>query len=199
MLAALVQHLQEFASVYSKIFKPSNMKKQKAAFTIIELVLSMAILAILSVAIYVIIGPRQQIERAQKLASVNELNEIGKAIGFFAADTGAYPADVNRSIPPGIEAYINPEEQWPDGPFPGSVYDYDNWSDKTCIDAEASGSIQITLREVPNRNPDGSNVWAWYYVLSGKGTPHCSTANEATKGECVNCPGFDPFSPPPVN
>lgn len=171
--------------------------KTKPGFTLLELVISFAIIGILSVAVYVVISPWQKIERAQQLQSINELNEIGKALGFFAADNGYYPDDVNRGLPPGIEAYINPEEMWPTGPFPGSVYDYDNWSDKTCLDTEASGSIQITLREVPDRNPDGSAVWAWYYILDGKGTPHCNNSNEWKKGECVNCPGFDPFSPPP--
>lgn len=175
----------------------TKISKNPVAFTLLELVVSLTILAILTTAIYAVIGPRQNIQRAQQLASINELNEIGKALGFFAADNGFYPPDVSRALPPGIEAYINPEEAWPDGPFPGSVYDYDNWTTQSCIDAEASGSIQITLRQIPNRNPDGSNVWAWYYVLSGKGTPHCSNFAEHNKGECINCPGFDPFKPPP--
>lgn len=173
------------------------MTQTKAGFTVLELVISLTILAILSLAVYLAIGPRQQIERAQQLASINELNEIGKALGYYAADLGSYPPDVSRALPNGLESYINPEEEWPDGPFEGSVYDYDNWQGQTCIDSEASGSVQITLREIPDRNPDGSDVWAWYYVISGKGTPHCSNSNEWNKGECINCPGFDPFSPPP--
>src|SRR5690606_39836552 len=102
-----------------------------------------------------------------------------------------YPADVSRNLPSGIEVYLTADENWPSGPLSGSVYDYDNWSDQTCIDPEASGSIQVTLRQIPGRNPNGSNVWAWYYVLKGKGAPHCSNATEAELGECVNCPGFE--------
>ncbi|MCA9378984.1 prepilin-type N-terminal cleavage/methylation domain-containing protein [Candidatus Dojkabacteria bacterium] len=159
-------------------------------FTLMEVILVIAILSILLGTTYLIFNPTEKIEESQQSQALSELREIGRALGFFALDNGYYPADVSRGLPTGLEPYLNAQGNWPDGPLPGSVYDYDNWSGQTCIDSAASGSIQITLREVPGRNPDQSNVWAWYYVLEGKGTPHCTNASEWDKGECINCPGF---------
>lgn len=166
-------------------------KNYLVAHTLIELVIAITIIAILATVVYAIIRPPQIYEDTQYTQALTELAEIGKAIQYYAADNGAFPPDVNRGLPAGIERYLAPEQRWPVGPLEGSIYDYDNWSGKTCLDPEASGSIQITLREVPDRNPDGSNVWAWYYVLYGKGMPHCNTASEAYLGECVNCGDFE--------
>jgi prepilin-type N-terminal cleavage/methylation domain-containing protein len=168
----------------------------KKAFTLIEILVSIAIVTILASAVVFVVRPAQKVEDSKVKQALIELKEIGKAIGFFASDNGFYPDDVSRGLPSGIEQYLTPGETWPDGPLPGSVYDYDNWSDQTCVDGAASGSVQITLREVPDRNPDGSDVWAWYYVLSGTGTAHCNSATEWDKGECINCGDFDPNTLP---
>lgn len=160
------------------------------SFTLLEVLLVTAILAILAMTVYLVVRPAETVENSQQSEALTELREIGKALQLFALDNGYYPADVARGIPAGIEAYLTADSTWPDGPIPGTVYDYDNWSGQSCIDNAANSSIQITLRNIPGRNPDGSSVWAWYYVLSGKGTPHCSNASEWNKGECVNCTGF---------
>ncbi len=160
------------------------------AATLVEITLAIAIMAILAGAAFITINPFNRVDEGQYSQALTELREIAKAVQVFALENGYYPADVSRGLPTGIEKYLTPDETWPNGPLDGSIYDYDNWTGQSCIDAEASGSVQITLREVPNRNPDGTDVWAWYYVIFGKGTPHCSNANEADKGECVNCPGF---------
>lgn len=173
------------------MFSALTTKRLPAAFTLIEMVIGMAILAILLTVVTVIVRPFDRIEKSAQQRAITELGEIAKAVQLFSLDEGYYPADVNRNVPPGISKYLTSEISWPEGPIPGTVYDYDNWSNQTCTDPEASGSIQITLRQIPGRNPDGSNVWAWYYPIFGKGSPHCNDANQWNKGECVSCPGFE--------
>jgi prepilin-type N-terminal cleavage/methylation domain-containing protein len=159
-------------------------------FTLIEVITVIAILGILIFVSVELVNPRARVEESQAKKAITELSEIAKAVQLFALDNGYYPDDVVRGLPPGIDNYITPEPLWPDGPFNGSVYDYDNWTGQNCIDPEASNSIQITLREVPGQNPDGSIVWAWYYPIFGKGSSHCNNVNEWDKGECVICEDF---------
>ena len=49
-----------------------------------------------------------------------------------------YPTDVTRNVPSGLEQYLG-GGTWPDGPYPGSVYDWDNR-------LSTEGYIQISLR-----------------------------------------------------
>lgn len=167
------------------------MRRQIPSFTLIEVIVVLIIIVILATASILVFRPQTTVLHSQQTQALAELTEIAKAIQAYGLDEGHYPADVSRGLPSGIEKYLTPDESWPDGPIPGTVYDYDNWQNKTCIDNAASGTVQITLRQVPDRNPDGSNVWAWYYVLFGKGTAHCDNASEWNKGECVNCQGFE--------
>ncbi len=166
-------------------------KKKLKTFTLIEIVVAIVLVSILTAVTLTIINPSQKVDESKQKEAIIELREIAKAVQYYASDLGAYPADVSRGLPSGIEDYLRADGSWPDGPLPGSVYDYDNWSEQTCIDPNASGSIQVTLRQVPDRNPDGSDVWAWYFVLSGNGTPHCNSATEWDLGECVSCPDFE--------
>ncbi|MCA9382365.1 prepilin-type N-terminal cleavage/methylation domain-containing protein [Candidatus Dojkabacteria bacterium] len=160
---------------------------KRNGFTLIEVIIVIALLAILSGSVFLVVKPFDLIEETRYERSITELTSIGKALELWVTIEGQYPPDVNRDLPNGIERYLNTAPIWPKGPYPGSVYDYDNWTGQTCIDPAASGSVQITLRQVPGFNPDGSNVWALYYVIAGKGTPHCSNANEWNKGTCINC------------
>lgn len=165
----------------------SRKEKKEEGFTLIEIIIVIALLAILSSVVFFVVKPFELIEETRYERAVTELTQIGKALELWVTIEGQYPPDVNRDLPNGIEKYLNTAPIWPKGPYPGSVYDYDNWSDQTCIDPEASGSVQITLRQVPGFNPDGSDVWALYYVIAGKGTPHCSSSSEWNKGQCINC------------
>lgn len=157
------------------------------AFTLIEIILVVAIIGIISAVVIVSLKPAELMDNARYSRASQELTQIGKALEMWEATEGDLPDDVYRDLPPGIEKYLSSNDQWPTGPYSGSVYDYDNWEDETCIDEEASGTVQITLRQVPGFNPDGSDVWAIYYVIRGKGTPHCLDMNEWDKGHCINC------------
>lgn len=161
------------------------------SFTLVEILVVIALLAIMSVFVIVILNPSERIWRTQATEALNELTELAKAVELYTVDNGAYPADEILDIPSVLMDYVTFEDNWPTGPFPGSTYDFDNWNDgRSCVDTSAENSIQFTLRGVPRRNPDASNVWAWYVPILGNGGPHCENVSEYDKGECVTCDGF---------
>ena len=155
--------------------------------TLIELLVVVAILAILAVVVYSLIDPAEQKKRVNYAHAKTGVAEIGRAVQIYEANNSGLPDDVSRNImPDGLAPHIR-GGVWPAGPFEGSVYDYDNWKDEECWDG-STGNVQITLRQVPGYNPDGTNNWAIYYVLEGTGVPHCR--EPLFKGECVNCHSY---------
>lgn len=169
------------------------MQKFKA-YSLLEVMTTFAIMAIIGVSLITLSSYQERAYDLQKQQAVTELREIAKAIQLFSLDNGYYPADVGRNTDPGVSQYLsNPDFDWSTGPLPGTEWDYENWIGATCVESYAEDVVQITLRNVPNRNPDGSDVWAWYVsAIPGKfGSPHCNDSNQIYKGECVNCDGFD--------
>ncbi len=160
-------------------------------FTLVEVLVVITLLAIMSVLVIVILNPNQRIWRTQATEALAELKEMAKAVELYVVDYGSFPPDENEDIPAVISEYISFKSSWPEGPFPGSVYDYDNWADgRSCIDNSVEGTIQMTIRNVTRRNPDNSDTWAWYVPIQGNGGPHCENINEYDKGECITCTGF---------
>ncbi|HKZ34715.1 MAG TPA: prepilin-type N-terminal cleavage/methylation domain-containing protein [Patescibacteria group bacterium] len=155
--------------------------------TLIELLVVVAVLAILAVVVYSMIDPAKQKARVNYAHAKKGVAEIGRAVQIYEANNGGYPADVPRNVMPTGLAPLIRGEVWPSGPFEGSVYDYDNWKDEECWDG-STGNVQITLRQIPGFNPDGTDNWAIYYVLEGTGIPHCR--EPLFKGECVNCSSY---------
>lgn len=154
-------------------------------FTLVELLMVISIIGILASVILVAYNPYKFLQNSYYRQSKADLLSIRKGLMLYAIKYGEYPPDVWRDLPSGIEEFIQHGSQWPKGPYPGSVFDYDNWSDQICWNGE-TGIIQITLRQVPGYNPDGSDNWNIYAVIKGKGIPHCS--DSAAVGECINCP-----------
>jgi prepilin-type N-terminal cleavage/methylation domain-containing protein len=63
-------------------------KEILGAHTLIEVIVAIAIIAILSAVVYVIIRPPEVIEDTKYTQALTELAEIGKAIQYYAADNG---------------------------------------------------------------------------------------------------------------
>lgn len=158
------------------------------AFTFLEILLALTIMAILGAATLAAYNPAARIYSSQKSRAVQELKEIAKAIQAYNLDNGDWPPDGARGEDPGLSDYLGDDFDWSTGPIPGTVWDYDNWTGNTCINSDADDSVQISLRNVPNRNPDGSDTWAWYIPVNPDapyGAPHCSLVDEYDAGECV--------------
>lgn len=157
-------------------------------FTLIELLIVVAIIGVLSAIVLVSINSSR--ESAYYSRASLEMTELAKALSLYLSDHGSYPADVNRGLPNGLEAYLSAGD-WPNGPWPGSIYDWDNWDNP---DTPGQKIYQISLRFCPIGGPlSACNFpkapWAQnfdvdsalYFCLSGACRSHI--------GEPINYPG----------
>lgn len=108
---------------------------------------------------------------------------------YLLDNNDVYPPDVSRNIPAGLEGYLS-GGSWPDGPWPISVYDWDNIGG-------ANPYIQISLRFC---NLSGSECnfpdedWAtgfdsksaMYYCFQGTCKSHPGRPVDHP-GYCINC------------
>ncbi len=107
-------------------------------FTLIEIMIVMVIIGILA-ATLVYNSSRNAKSKTYLNRAEAEVVTIANAIKLKVQESNVYPADVNRDLPPGIEQYIGtPNDEWPDAPWPGTVYDYENW--------DSGNTIQISIR-----------------------------------------------------
>ncbi len=156
-----------------------------------ELLIVVAILAILMSITMTMIGGAM--ERARAARAKAEFSEIAKAAQQFVVDNGGtWPPDADRSIPPGIEAYLGPGN-WPVGPWEGSVYDWDNFETQT-----GEKTYQISLRFCPLGEPENCKFpdepWAKdfdyfssvYFCMGGQCRAHIHQPADHP-GYCINC------------
>ena len=72
------------------------------------------------------------------------MSDMAKGTQQYYIFERGWPADVDRGLPAGITKYISGDaSSWPTGPWPGSVYDYDNFT----VGGETA--IQISIRFCP--------------------------------------------------
>lgn len=109
-------------------------KVENKGFTLIEILVVVAIISLLaSVILISVLGARG---RAYFARTQKEMRSMVEALNLYFLDYDyAYPCDVNREIPPGLQDYLSSAPAWPEAPWPGSVYDYDYWDP----DAESTG------------------------------------------------------------
>lgn len=170
-------------------------------FTLIELLVVVSIVAVLAALVLIIINPVRMMEESRYSTAVAAMNQVAKAAQLYEATHGTLPADASRNIPTEFMDYLG-AGPWPSAPWPGSVYDWDNWTGEECWEG-SDDIIQISVRDIKtykglnystNAVPiSGRPQLALYYVVRGTGVPHCSTSS--TVGFCVNCPSM--FTPTP--
>ncbi|MCA9352673.1 type II secretion system protein, partial [Patescibacteria group bacterium] len=103
---------------------------------LIELLVVIAIIGTLATVIFVNIQSVRN--KAYTVRALKEFRSFQEAMILYFLNNDDYPADVNRDIPAGLEQYLS-GGSWPNGPYPGSVYDWDNITG-------ADPYIQISLR-----------------------------------------------------
>lgn len=166
--------------------KKNKKNINKRGFTLIELLVVIAIIGVLATIVFATLNNARN--RGYTARTLQEFRSFQQAMEFYLNDNGDYPPDVNRNIPAGMEEYLG-GGSWPDGPYPGSVYDWDN--------VPEHGYIQISLRFC---DTSGNNCrfpterWAanfdrfssMYWCFEGDCRAHPARP-VSHPGYCVNC------------
>jgi prepilin-type N-terminal cleavage/methylation domain-containing protein len=181
-------------------------------FTLIELVIGIAVIGTLAAITYSYAVPKYR-ERSYLTRANSEMHTLANALTLYVAKYNDYPADVSRGIPAGIQEFLqqNYNNQWPNAPWPGSVYDYDYLTTWTYTDPSdlSPPIVQISIRMCNAGDSatckanaekylkgvvDDSVLNNWdsyssvYYCIKGSCRSHGSMpANHP--GYCINCNG----------
>ena len=98
--------------------------RKRRGFTIIELIIVVAIISILAVLVFV--NLRRSKEKAKLSRVSTELSNISNSINQYYQDNNyQYPDDATRDVPPGLEKYLA-GGTWPESIWPHGVFDWDN-------------------------------------------------------------------------
>ncbi|MEX0931657.1 MAG: type II secretion system protein [Candidatus Paceibacterota bacterium] len=160
-------------------------------FTLIELLVVIAVIGILSTVVLSSLNNAR--DKARFAKSSSQFKSFHHALELYLLENdGVYPGDVDRGIPSGLESYLASDD-WPNGPWSGSVYDWDNWT----INGEKV--YQISVRFCPPGGPIGAcnfpnEIWAQdfsvnsavYYCFEGTCRSHVNEPVDYP-GLCVNC------------
>ncbi|HEX6461873.1 MAG TPA: type II secretion system protein [Candidatus Saccharimonadales bacterium] len=164
-------------------------------FTLVELIIAISVLAILSV--LSIVTYNGIINNNYLKSATADVESIANATKLYAAHYDNYPPDVSRDIPAEVKQFMDSQDDiddWPNAPWPSSVFDYDHWT------INGVDTVQISVRFCPAGGPLSAckfpkESWAsgfgvnsaFYYCIKGNCRSH--SAEAATyPGYCVNCP-----------
>jgi len=178
----------------------------KRGFTLVEILIVVIVLGTLAAVGYGTLSQRWKL-KAYYTRTVAELNAMGNAANLYVAKYNDYPPDVSRNVPAGLKEFVQGQEgieEWPAAPWPGSVYDYDNWPPN---EHGPDQTYQISVRMCPvgdtatcNANAkkylsdyvDEATLNAWdahssvYYCIKGSCRSH-QDRPLTHPGYCINC------------
>lgn len=181
-------------------------KHKRNGFTLIEIVVVISVIGVLASLVYTLILPKWR-ERTYYSRSLSELNTMGNALSLYVAKYNDYPPDVSRDVPAGMKEFIQSQagnNAWPDAPYPGSVYDYDNWapdangpqhtyqiSIRLC-NAGDNATCKARAQKYFSEYVDATTLNNWdsdssvYYCIKGSCRSH-QNRPMTHPGYCINC------------
>lgn len=97
-------------------------------FTLVEITVVIVVIGILAGITYSLVASDWR-NRSYYTRAIGEMNAMGNALNLYVSKYNDYPADEARDIPAGIKEFLSGDynDDWPDAPWPNSVYDYENW------------------------------------------------------------------------
>ena len=164
--------------------------KLRSGFTLIELIMTVAIVGVLSTFIYGRIGG--VLLQTQEVRAHVELEAIANAALLYFIDNNEFPPDEEYNIPTGFNEYLSSHD-WPQGPWPGSVYDWDTYTG-----SNGKEVFQVSIRfcqvDTPEECVFPLEEWAenfdeyssMYFCIEGICRAHEDMPNDHP-GYCVNC------------
>ena len=169
----------------------------RSGFSVLELLMVIAIIGILGSVI--LFNINDSTKSTYQARAALEFRSMATALQMYQSTYGFYPADVSRDIPSGLGEFLggNDAANWPNAPWPGSVYDWENWDDP---DNPGEKIYQISVRFCPS---SGSSIedcrfpnedWAVnfdqsssaYYCIEGACRSHIDQPINHP-GYCINC------------
>ncbi len=164
-----------------------------AGFTLIELLVVVAIIGIL--AVVVLVNLNNSREQAYYAKAFEDAAELSKAVDLFLSENAVYPDEAAQdTMPTGMEPFL--PGGWPKGPWPESVFDWENWDDPDFPDEKI---LQVSVRFCPPAaaladcnfpSTDWSAAFdvnsSIYYCITGNCRPHIMEAT-TYPGKCFNC------------
>lgn len=189
--------------------KKLTLGHKNRGFTLIEIVMVIAVIGTLAAITYSIAVPDWR-NRTYYNKALGETSAMGNALKLYVAKNNDYPPEVSRNIPADIKEFMSKDNisaDWPDAPWPGSVYDYDNWPEDNGLGTTQTYQISIRFCEAGDTNTcrtnaqkylkkyvDASVLNSWdsnssaYYCVKGS----CRSAQSVPTshpGYCLNCSG----------
>lgn len=210
--------------VYAKI-NMVGIKKLKLnpaavwGFTVVEILIVISIIGILAAITYSTLTNSPDKARLAKADS--DLKTLANAVNLYRTKYNTFPADSPEAgLPSSINEFISDyNNSWPNGPWVGSLYDYDSWRiDTTNTPAGSIDTVQVSIRfctyqqylnngsSYCNNNAKAthqswatnfvSNDNAYYFCIKGYCRPNQSIDITTTAGYCINCPNNTAIAKP---
>jgi len=120
----------------------------KLGFTLKELFY--LVIVLFGIGLVVLFGIEYYSEKVAYSNAVHELRQMQTAVYAYQEDNkDSYPVEVSNALPSGLDAYLRAvpvDGEWPSGPFPGSYYDWDDWSPDDLMHPPFEHVRQISIR-----------------------------------------------------